>query len=368
MANATPCKVVQVPGPQGLPGVSPAAPSNGMDAFSRINGGTTLVPAFGATVDLPLVDPPGSRWIAPTQVVYIQGYGYYQSVSNPDNATARLLNLGYAGNVNGNGILAFAASIGVSPSGLQGPAGSIPGGALLAVNNLIDLTNVATARTNLGLGTAAIQNVAVFLQAANNLSDLGSAAAARTALSLVPGTNVQAFSSFLLALTALAPGAADQLPYLSGVNTFSTATLTAAMRALLASASNAALLSSLAVLPRSGLLGSLTAVDLNVATSDNAVTMSASRYVLEKVTVENASVNLTTATLGVFTAAGGAGTSLAADQSLAACTASTKFHDLTLDATPGTDVITAGTVYVRVGSAQGTPATANVSLWGRRLN
>lgn len=366
MATTTPCKVVQVPGPQGGPGVSPAAAVNGLDAFSLVNGGATPVPAFGATVDLPLVDPPGSRWIAPTQSVYIQGYGYYQSVANPDNATARLLNLGYPGNINGVGN--FAAGIRVSPGGLQGPSGAIPGGALLAVNNLIDVTNVATSRTNLGLGTAAIQNVAAFLQAANNLTDLSNVAAARTALALVPGANIQAFSSFLLALTAIAPGAADQLPYLTGANTFSTATLTAAMRALLASVSNDVLLASLAVLPRSGYLGGLTAVNLNVATSDNAVTLLASRYVLEAVTVENASVNLTTATLGVFTAAGGAGTSLAADQSLAACTASTKYHDLTLDATPGTDTIAAGTVYVRVGTPQGVAATVNVSLWGRRLN
>lgn len=368
MATTTPCKVVQVPGPQGGPGVSPPTAVNGLDAFSLVSGGATLVPAFGATVDLPLVDPSGSRWIAPTQIIYIQAYGFYQSVSNPDNATARLLNLGYPGNVNGNGVLAFAAGSRVSPGGLQGPSGAIPGGALLAVNNLIDVTNVATSRTNLGLGTAAVQNVAAFLQAANNLTDLSNVAAARTALALVPGANIQAFSSFLLALTAIAPGAADELIYLTGVNTFATATLTAAMRALLASASNDALLASLAVLPRSGYLGGLTAVNLNVATSDNAVTLAASRYVLEAVTVEAASVNLTTATLGVFTAAGGAGTSLAADQSLAACTASTKYHDLTLDATPGTDTITAGTVYVRVGTPQGVAATANVSLWGRRLN
>lgn len=51
-------------------------------------------------------------------------------------------------------------------------------------NNLSDLQAASAARTNLGLGTAAVQNVAFFLQAANNLSDLANAATARTNLGL----------------------------------------------------------------------------------------------------------------------------------------------------------------------------------------
>lgn len=58
-------------------------------------------------------------------------------------------------------------------------------GDLQAVNNLSELTaSSATARTNLGLGTAATKALAFFAQVANNLSDLANAATARTNLGL----------------------------------------------------------------------------------------------------------------------------------------------------------------------------------------
>lgn len=57
-------------------------------------------------------------------------------------------------------------------------------GDMLAVNNLSELTNFANARTNLGLGSAAIKNVSDFLQTASNLSDLANAVSARGNLGL----------------------------------------------------------------------------------------------------------------------------------------------------------------------------------------
>jgi len=55
-------------------------------------------------------------------------------------------------------------------------------GALLIANNLSDLGSASTARTNLGLGTAAVAASSSFLQVSSNLSDLANAATARTNL------------------------------------------------------------------------------------------------------------------------------------------------------------------------------------------
>jgi hypothetical protein len=67
---------------------------------------------------------------------------------------------------------------------------------LLRANNLIDLTNVVTARFNLGLGSASVQDITFFLQVANNLSDLNNVATARTNLGL--GTAATQDNSFFL--------------------------------------------------------------------------------------------------------------------------------------------------------------------------
>lgn len=57
-------------------------------------------------------------------------------------------------------------------------------GFLAITNNLSDLDNASTARGNLGLGSAAVQNDTRYAHRANNLSDLANAATARTNLGL----------------------------------------------------------------------------------------------------------------------------------------------------------------------------------------
>jgi hypothetical protein len=57
-------------------------------------------------------------------------------------------------------------------------------GVVMEANNLSDLTDPATARTNLGLGSISTRNSNEFLSVANNLSDLGNTGTARTNLGL----------------------------------------------------------------------------------------------------------------------------------------------------------------------------------------
>lgn len=106
--------------------------------------------------------------------------------------------------------------------------GSTAVGDLLAANNLSDLTNAATARTNLGATTTGA-----------GLFTVANAAAARALLDLEPGTDVQAYDAGLAALSGLTP-AANRLPYFTGAGTSALVTFTAAGRALVDDANAAA--------------------------------------------------------------------------------------------------------------------------------
>lgn len=63
---------------------------------------------------------------------------------------------------------------------------------LLKTNNLSDLTSAVAARTNLGLGSAALLGAAAVVQVANNLSDLASVGTARSNLSVYSKAEVDA--------------------------------------------------------------------------------------------------------------------------------------------------------------------------------
>ena len=115
------------------------------------------------------------------------------------------------------------------------------------------------------------------------------------------------------------------------------------------------------------LLGALKSADMNV-TTDQAIGINASKYILRRIVVTDASLNLTTAAGGVYTAASKAGTAVVgAAQVYTALTAATKFVDCTLDASCGTDYFTAATLYLSLTTGQGAAATANVYIYGDPL-
>ena len=350
--------VENIPGPQGTPGTNGTNGSNGLNATSITTAQFTM-PSVSSNV---VVAVDQSQWIVVGQVVYVQTAGYFLAIST-GSVTITLENLGYVGNTSPTTVITSGQKL--SPGGIKGADGSIPGGALEAANNLSDVASASTSRSNLGLGSLAVLN------SVNNGNWSGTALAvgnggtgatiAATALSNLGGQPVNA----LLTSLATQGASANEMYYTSAPNVIAVLATTAFGRSALTDVDAPSFRARMGgLLPRYGCLGFMKAVNLNAATSDNALTIESGRYRLDKITVENASVSMTTATLGVFTAAGGGGTTVVADQAIAALTASSKFLDLTLGGSVTADVVTAGTLYVRCGTPNGGPATADVFLFG----
>ena len=374
--------VVQlIAGPQGQPGTNGTNGTDGVSSFTLLTLPFTM-PAEGANATATVED---TSWIASGEVLYLQSVGYLeaQTITNATQVVLKNLEdtatLAYTANVAPGTVAALGNKLSVG--GLQGPAGA-SGLPLTTRGDLVvrDATTnvrlpVGAANTVLGSDgtdpgwtqvdlTAAVTGI---LPVANGGTASANAAAARTALGLAIGTDVQAYNALLAALATLAPTVADTLVYTTGVNTVTTAALTAFARTLLDDADAAAARATLGVLGKTGLLGSVTGVNLNVGATDTPITMVSANYIVTSVIVTNASINLTTATAGVFNAAAGVG-ALAADQVLTALTASTKFLDATLGGVALTDLQTAATLYARCGTPQGAAATADFYVFGRRLD
>lgn len=363
--------VENIPGPQGAGGAAGTNGTDGADAYSVLTAGFTQ-PAVNANVTATVA---ASAWAAVGEDVFVETGGYYLVVSKPTALSITLKNLGYTANA------APAAAIPngsrVTPAGEKGEDGTAGGaGDLLAANNLSDVLVAATARTNLGattvganLFTLANPSAVRFLRVnAPNTVTARTAAEMRTDLGLVPGTDVQAFDAELAAIAGLV-SATDRLPYFTGLGAAALATFTAFARTLLDDATALAARSTLGgVLPRYGCLGSATGVDMNVGSTDTSIAIESARYVIDAVIVVNASVSLAAATAGAFTASGAGGTAIAADQTLAAVSGTTKYDALTLGAAMATDFLTGATVFFRVGTPTGAPATADIFIMGMKFD
>jgi hypothetical protein len=116
----------------------------------------------------------------------------------------------------------------------------------------------------------------------------------------------------------------------------------------------------------------ITGVNFNSANTDNAIAITLptgfSNYLINGVYISNASASLTTATAGLFTASGGGGTAIAAGGSaitVSSSSANTANNSMSMSLAAGvstTQSFNAGTLYFRIGTAQGSAATATVTV------
>lgn len=113
------------------------------------------------------------------------------------------------------------------------------------------------------------------------------------------------------------------------------------------------------------LLASAQSVNLNAVGDTVAKMINDSGYVsVQSVIVANASVDLTTAQLAVYTGAGATGTAIKSAYALSGNSSSAK---VVVTAATSTDAIDVSQLYIRCTTAQGAAATADVYIYGYDL-
>ena len=112
------------------------------------------------------------------------------------------------------------------------------------------------------------------------------------------------------------------------------------------------------------LLGAIKGADFNV-TTDQAIPIPYAKYVVRRIVVTNASISLTLAAGGVYTATSKGGSAIvAAAQVYSSLTSSAKYLDATLAAVAATDTFTVANLYLSLTTGQGAAATADVYVYG----
>lgn len=113
------------------------------------------------------------------------------------------------------------------------------------------------------------------------------------------------------------------------------------------------------------LLASAQGVNLNqVGDTVAQILNNSGRYSVVNVIVTNASTDLTTAQLAVYTGAGATGTAI---KSAAALTANSTAAKVNVLAATSTDAVSGTPLYIRCTTAQGAAATADVFIYGYDL-
>lgn len=347
--------------------------SDGQNAYTDTTAAFTM-PAISGTVS---VEVTNSDWATIGQNVNVQTAGEMSVDSKPDSTHVVLLNLGYPGNAAPATNIPSGST--VSPSGRRGATGA--SGATVTLNDISPTTTKGDIIVDSGANTpaASTQRLGVGTNGMRLLADstqpygmkyakvnLASSAEVTGVLPIANGGT--AGNTAGTARTALGLGALAVLDKVDNTVWDATGVPLAVTNGGTGADNATEARENLgSILPRHGALGFIVEVDLNTV-GDTAITINASQYRIDKITVENVTAAVTAAFGGVFTQAGGGGTTIAANQDLSALTATNKFLDLTLDAGTNTNLFSDGILYFRCGTAEGSPLTANVFIFGYKYD
>lgn len=115
---------------------------------------------------------------------------------------------------------------------------------------------------------------------------------------------------------------------------------------------------------RAPLIGLRRSLNLNT-TTDQAILVSAKRYIIRRVVVTGATNPVTSAAGGLYTGAGKTGTAIVpASQNYGALSAPTTFLETALHASTSDTVFSNSTLYFSLTTANGVPADATIYVYG----